>query len=132
MEDRKPIDGNLFVLQAVEGNDQIYILFKEGDNTATVSYDMGVVASTNCKTEQVDKRIAITGDLKSFTIEAVITCDLSHITGGNLNWEYYPNATSVIESGADFIQRAEQILGLSEPDTMVDQEEPTQDEGGAE
>ena len=116
MKIHQKIDGNIFVLRAVETGDQIFLLFRQGDNTATVSYDMGSIEVEGCKAVKNDKRITITGDLTEFTIQAVISCDLSHITGPSFDWQDYPSEASIITAGADFMDRAKVILGLAEPE----------------
>ena len=116
MKIHQKIDGNIFVLRAVETGDQIFLLFRQGDNTATVSYDMGSIEVEGCKAVKNDQRITITGDLTEFTIQAVISCDLSHITGPSFDWQDYPSEASIITAGADFMDRAKVILGLAEPE----------------
>ena len=116
MKLHQKIDGNIFVLRAVETGDQIFVLFRQGDKTATVAYDMGSIEVEGCKAVKSDQRITITGNLSEFTIQAVISCDLSHITGPNFDWQAYPSETTIITAGADFMDRAKVILGLAEPE----------------
>lgn len=114
MKKHTKIDGNVFVLRAVETGDQILVLFRDGAKEATVAYDMGAIEAEGCTATQDGGRITITGALTEFTIQAVISCDLSHITGGDLAWESYPSETTMIPAGADFMDRAKEILGLDE------------------
>ena len=115
MKVHNKIDGNVFVLRAVETGDQILVLFREGSKQATVAYDMGAIEAEGCQAVQSGSRVTVTGAFVEFTIQAVISCDLSHITGGELAWECYPSETTMIPAGADFMERARAILGLTDP-----------------